>query len=119
MALTVLYDYPVTTPGTTTPAPANQPPPTNLDSSTRFNRVKARLVGDGSTTSVTITHNLGVSTAQLAQDYPEVHFEPLVTGAPSYWVITRAANSITIGLSATTAATFAVVTILRPFSPSK
>ena len=114
MALTILYDWPVTTPGSTTPAPSSQAPPTIPTSSVTFNKVVATLVGDSASTSVTVTHNLELTTAELAALCPEIHMEPLVTGAPTYWVITRAPNTVTLGLSGTTAATFAVLRISRP-----
>lgn len=119
MAISILYDWPVSTPGSTTPAPSTQAPPTTPTSTVKFNDVVATLVGDGTSTSVTITHNLELSSAELGQVFPEVAFEPIVTGAPTYWVSARAANTVTIGLSGTTSATFAVVRIRRPFSASK
>jgi hypothetical protein len=119
MALEVQYNWPVATPGTTTPPAANSAPPTNPapPATVRFNEVVAALTGDGASTSVTITHNLGITAQELTQDWPEVKNEPQVSGAPSIWTIARAANTVTIGLSATVATSVGVFTLIRITRP--
>jgi len=119
MAITVLYEWPVATPGSTTPPTGTTPPPTIPTSTVRYNTVVAELVGDSSSTSVVITHNLALTTSQLAVLQPEVAYEPLVSGAPTIWVSARATNTVTIGFSATSAVTFGLVRIRRPFGPTR
>ncbi len=121
MAIVPTYFWPVATPGTTTPALASAAPPTNPTSSVRYNEVVAEITNDATATSVVITHNLGITATELTQLWPEVRFEPIVSGAPSFWVIARAANTVTIGISATSAATVpqAIIRIRRPFGPTR
>jgi hypothetical protein len=123
MAITVNYEWPVAVPGSTTPAPSNQPPPTNVGSSVRFNQVTALLSGDGAATSVTITHNLEITAQELSEYWPEVRFEPIVSGGPTgFWVEARATNTVTVGFataSATSVGGFGVVRINREYSPGR
>lgn len=118
MAISVNYKTPVS--GTVAPT-ATTAPTQLFESTVKYNTVVAELVGDGTSTSVVITHNLEASTAELAADFPDVGVEPLVSGAPSWWVSTRGTNSVTIGLSATftSGVTFGVVKIKRPLSNTR
>lgn len=119
MAISVSFFWPVTTPGTSTPPPANQQPPTTPTGTGRFNKVVVELQGDSATTTITITHNLQLSALELGQQAPEVAYEPLVSGAPSIWVAARTTNNVTLSFSATSSVTFGLVRISRPFSPNK
>lgn len=115
MAIPVTYKTPVS--GTIAPV-ATTPPTQYFESTVRFNKVSAEVQGDAASTSVVVTHNLGLSAAELAADFPDVNFEPIVTGAPSWWVSARATNTVTIGFSATftNGTTFGVVKVSRPLS---
>lgn len=109
MANTVAYQTPaVATPGSTPPTAAQ---------SAKHNQIAALVTGDGAATSVTITHNWGLSAGQLANLYPLVSFEALLasgnTAAPI--VTTRAANSITLTVTAFSGAGL-LVRLQRPFS---
>jgi hypothetical protein len=119
MAITVNYEWPVAVPGSTTPASSSQKPPTNPTSSVPYNDVVALLTGDGSSTTVTITHNLELTAAELAQQWPEVDFEPLIPSGPAPWIIAKAANTVTIGFVGTTLSAFRLVRIRRPLSESR
>jgi len=117
MSIAVVYDWPVATPGQTTPPATNQVPPTNTPSSGRFNAVTAALTGDGVTTTVTVTHNFQITAVELTQGWPEVRFEPQVSGAPSNWVIQKTTNNVTVGLSAAVATSVGVFELVRIFRP--
>ena len=122
MAITVNYYWPVTTPGSTTPAAANQKPPTIPvpPSTVAYNEVVAQLTSDAASTSIVVTHNLGITAGELAELWPEIRFEPIVAGGPSLYIIARAANTVTVGLAATTpAGAFSVVRIRRSIAPSR
>lgn len=121
MAVTVVYDLPVTTAGSTTPAPSTQQSPRDPTSTTPFNEVRGRLVGDGSTTQVVITHNLGLTTAELSRDFPKVGLENILDGNPVWWVSARAANTVTISFHAsfTNAVTAFVFNVERPYGPTR
>ena len=60
--------------------------------------VKGVVTTDGTSTSLTITHNLGFSTAELAQGFPEVTIEP--TAALFYgetpFVSSKTANTVVL-----------------------
>jgi hypothetical protein len=113
MAIAVAYDWPVATPGQTTPPASNNAPPTNITSSVKYNQVAAPLTGDGFSTSVTITHNLEITAQELTQSWPSVRFEPQISGGPTAWVISKATNTVTVGFSATVATSIGVYTIVR------
>lgn len=123
MAVVVNYEWPVATPGSTTPPAASTKPPTYPapPSSVAFNEVTAQITGDNTATSVVVTHNLGLSTAELSAFFPSVTFEPLAstfyTGQPV--VTARAANTVTIGFNTTGVSAFALVRIRRPFAPTR
>jgi hypothetical protein len=106
---TVAYETPVT--GATAPT-AGQ--------SRTHNQVTAIVTGDNSATTFTITHNWGLTTAQLAAGaFPRVEFEPLLaaftTAAPL--IASKTANTVTFTCTAFTGAAFRVV-IWRP-SPAE
>ena len=117
MAIAIGYDWPVATPGQTTPPASSAAPPTNSESSVKFNQVAAALTGDGASTSVTITHNMQITAQELTQSWPEVRFEPQISGGPSNWVISKSANQVTVGFSATVATSIGVFTIVRIIKP--
>jgi hypothetical protein len=122
MAIAIGYDWPVATPGQTTPPASSAAPPTNTESSVKFNQVAAAVTGDGVTTSVVITHNMQITAQELTQSWPEVRFEPQVSGAPSPWVIQKTANTVTVGFSAAVATSigvFDIVRIIKPQSATK
>lgn len=114
MAIVPNYYWPVAVPGSTTPAASSAQPPTGGTSSVKFNEVVAQITGDGTSTSFVVTHNLQLTTGELAELWPEVEYEPIISGAPTHWVIARATNTVTIGMSGTTALAFAVVRVRRP-----
>lgn len=119
MAITVSYFWPVATPGSATAPTATTPPPQIPTSTVKYNRVNAELIGDGTSTSVTVVHNLGMTVQELAALWPTVGFEATVSGAPSVWVSARATNSVTLGLSGTFSGTFGIVRISRPVSSER
>ena len=121
MAISVLYDWPVATAGSTTPAPASQQVPTLPDSTTPFNRVRGRIVGDGTATNVSVTHNFGLTAAMLARDYPTVGLEPQLNGNPTWWVTAKTANALQLNFSAaiTNGSTAFVFDITRPVAVSR
>ena len=113
MAITLSYLWPVT--GATAPA-ATQNPPQIPQSSVKFNEVAVNMVGDGSAVSVTVTHNLQLTAAELGAGFPEVRFEPIVAGGPSgFYVSAKATNTVTVGFnSATFVGTYGILRIARP-----
>lgn len=118
MALNVNFKTPVA--GTVAPA-ANAAPTQYFESSVRFNEVRAEVVGDGTSTSIVITHNLGMSPAELAADFPRVQFEPIAANAPSHFVSARATNTVTVGFNGTflSGGTFGIISIQRPQSAGR
>ena len=116
MAIVPNYKTPVS--GATAPT-ATAPPTQYFESSVRFNKVRAELTGDGAATTVVVTHNLGLSPAELAADFPEVNVEPIAAGAPTWYVSARATNTVTLGFGGTFSGTFGVVSISRPHSGSR
>lgn len=116
MAVVVAYQWPVATPGSTTPPAATTKPPTipSPPSSVAFNQVTALLTGDNTATSVVITHNMGLSLAELSAYWPEVRFEALAQPSASPFVIARAANTVTVGFNTTGVVAFALCRINRP-----
>lgn len=106
---TVAYETPVT--GATAPT-AGQ--------SRTHNQVTAIITGDNAGTTFTVTHNWGLTTAQLAAGaFPRVEFEPLLaaftTAAPL--ISSKTANAVAFTCTAFTGAAFRVV-IWRP-SPAE
>lgn len=116
MAIVPNYKTPVS--GTIAPA-ANAAPTQYFESSTRYNKVVAELNGDGSATGVTITHNLGMSPAELAADLPDVGIENVVSGAPTWWVTARTTNNVQLSFGGTFSGTFGVCKISRPLSNAR
>lgn len=85
------------------------------------NEVSARVVVALYDSSVTITHNMQISTDDIADGFPEVHIEPENAAAYSAapYVSTYGTNTVVITLSDpgphTDAPTF-VVRVRRPWS---
>lgn len=116
MAITANYQWPVT--GGTAPA-ATANPPQIPTSSVKFNAVAAAIDGDGvSAGPLVFTHNLGITAQELADNFPEVTFEPTVAGAPSWWVSAKATNTVTVSFSGTFAGTFGTLRVKRPDRPT-
>lgn len=116
MAIGQVYKTPIS--GTIAPT-ATQAPTQYFESSVRFNRVNVELTGDGVATGITITHNLGLSPAELAADYPDVGLTPLLSGAPSWWVTANTANNTQLSFSGTFSGTFFIAKISRPQSSTR
>jgi len=118
MAVVLAYNWPVATPGSTTPPAATTKPPTipTPPSSVAFNSVEVTLTGDNTATTVTITHSLGLTAGELAAGWPKVNFEPLLaayyTAQPL--VGTKTANQVVINFNTTGVSAFANVRIERP-----
>jgi hypothetical protein len=119
MALTATYFWPVATPGTTTPPASSAAPPTNITSSVRFNQVDVEVTGDGTSTTIVLTHNLEITPTELTQLWPEVRFEPIVASAPSPYVVARASNTVTVAFVGTSLLATHIVRISRPFSATR
>lgn len=110
MAVTVTYEYPVA--GTTAPTAAQV-----------ASLVSANVIAtaDADTTAV-ITHNLGLSAAELSAGFPLVDVTPLLAAAyTSQWAVTGAmANAVTLtkgtGAGSGNAAAQIRVQISRPHS---
>ena len=90
MAVTVTYQYPVQ--GTTAPTAAQ---------TLNKNTVRATVIATADAdTTATITHNLGLTAAQLTEGAPEVTLCPILSQALtalSGWVCSaKAANTVTL-----------------------
>lgn len=87
MANVFAYRYPIT--GST--------PPT-VQQNQGHSRVSGIVTTDGATASLVITHNLGISVADLAADLPDVTFEPkdAAFNAQNVFVANRDANTVTL-----------------------
>jgi hypothetical protein len=94
-ANTLAYETPVT--GAT--------PPTAFQSS-RHNEVTAVVTGDGSSTDFTITHNFGLTAAELADGWPRVSFEYLLAAGytAAALITSKTANTVVFSCSAFTGA---------------
>lgn len=119
MSISVSYFWPVATPGSATAPTSTTRPPTNPTSSVDFNEVVAQLIGDGTSTSVVVTHNLQITVAELAQLWPEVRLEPNAASAPSVYVSAKTSNNVTLGFNGTFLGTFGIVRIKRPANVSR
>jgi hypothetical protein len=82
--------------------------------------VKGAVVNDGTATTLTITHNLGFTTAELAEGFPEVVIEPTTANfyTETPFVSSKTANTVVI-TSAGAAAAHYNITIRRPLSSDK
>lgn len=100
MAVTVTYQYPVA--GTTAPTAAQMGGSVNPI----LSKVRATVIAavDADTTA-TITHNMGLSAADLAAGRCEVKITPLVqtTAALSLWAVTSVTANTIVLTKATTA----------------
>lgn len=92
---TVAYEYPVA--GATAPT---------LAQSSRVNAVSAVITGDGAGTTFTVTHNLNISTADLAKGFPYVDTEVLLAAGNTAAAIvtTKTANTVVFTCTAFTGA---------------
>jgi hypothetical protein len=99
-----------------TPSASGAVPPTALVMS-RKSIASAIVTGDGATLTITFTHNMNISAAQLLLGFPQVEYEQLLaagyTAAP---VITaKTANAVTFSCTAFTGAGLRI-RISRPLS---
>lgn len=103
---TVAYEYPVS--GATAPT-ASQ--------ARTHQSMSAIVTGDGSATSFVITHNWGLSAADLTNGFPWVQLEILITAGytAAALVTTKAANSVTFTCTGFTGAGLRV-RLERPYS---
>lgn len=103
---TVAYEYPVT--GATAP--------TALQASV-VNSLNAVVTGDNSATTFVVTHNWGLSAADLAAGFPIVNTEAILAAGNTAAVIvtTKATNSVTFTCTAFTGAGLRV-NLQRPTS---
>lgn len=103
---TVTYETPVA--GTTAPTAAQ---------SRTHQTIGATITGDNSAVAFTVTHNWGLSAAQLAKGFPEVNLEViLAAGYTAAAIITsKTANTVVFSNTAFTGAGLRV-TLSRPFS---
>jgi hypothetical protein len=112
LANTIAYEYP--TSGATAPTAATM---------RSHQQMSAAVTGDGSSTSLAITHNWNLSAAQIADQFPWYMVEPISGGNPPGLECNnsptgRAANTITFTLTAPTSAVFRV-RLFRPWSPTE
>lgn len=92
MAISVNYEHPVT----------GAVAPTALQTIDEVTFICDGGAAGGADTAVIVTHNMGLSVADLAAGRPEVILEPLTAVARlSLWVVTaKAADTITLGKAA-------------------
>lgn len=92
---TVAYEWPTT--GATAPTAAVM---------SKHQQMTAIVTGDNSATAFTITHNFGLSTAEITAGFPEVLFEPIlaagITAAP--FILSKTANTVVCTCTAFTGA---------------
>jgi len=96
---TVTYEYPVA--GTTAPT-ASQ--------SSRKNEISAVITGDNSATDFTVTHNWGLSAAELADGWPRVNIEYLLAAGytAASLITSKTANTVVFSNTAFTGAALRV-----------
>ena len=86
-------------------------------------QVLAQVQGDAAATSFTVTHNMGISTAQLAAGFPEVELEVItaggITAAPI--ISSKTANTVVFANTAFPAGAGPAlnVRVKRPYSPTE
>ena len=90
-------------------------PPTQIQSA-RINEVAGVYTGVSETDSFTITHNMQLSSAQLAEGLPEVEFEALTTDfyTEEPIVESKTSNTVVIGVTGTATSAFLRVRVKRP-----
>lgn len=103
---TVAYEYPIT--GATAPSGPVM---------SKHQSLSAVVTGDGSATTFTITHNWNLSTLQLADAFPWVEYEEILTAGytAAPLVTTRNANNVVFTCTAFTGAGLRV-RLQRPWS---
>ena len=87
MAVTVTYEFP------TNVVPSGSLSGTN-------DRVSGTILTDGSATSITVTHNLGISNADRSFGLPEVYIEPLTRLPTNLFVLYKDASAVNFTFSA-------------------
>jgi Fe-S cluster assembly scaffold protein SufB len=106
---TVTYEWPVA--GVTAPTAAQ---------SRTHQTVSAIITGDGAAVTFTLTHNWGLSVAELAGGFPWVNYEQLLasgyTAAPL--ITSKNTNTVVIGNTAFAGAGLRV-TLFRPWTPTR
>ena len=108
-ANTVTYETPVT--GVT--------PPTALQARTH-QQISAVVTGDGAATSFTLTHNWGLSAADLAAGWAEVELEYLLAAGytAAALITSKTANTVVFSCTAFTGAGVRV-RLKRPWTPTR
>jgi hypothetical protein len=83
------------------------------------NTVKGTVTLDGSDTTLTITHNLGFSVAELAANFPEVviEFAAAAEHTSDVYISSKTANTVVLTYLAVANSLF--ITIKRPISSEK
>jgi hypothetical protein len=108
-ANTVTYETPVT--GVTAPTAAQ---------ARTHQQVSAVITGDGAATSFTVTHNWGLSTADLAAGWAEVELEYLLAAGytAAALITSKTANTVVFSCTAFTGAGLRV-RVKRPWTPTR
>jgi len=106
---TVTYEWPVA--GTTAPT-ATQ--------SRTHQTVSAIITGDGAATTFTVTHNWGLSTAELAAGFPWVNDEQLLAAGytAAQLITSKTTNAVAFSNTAFTGAGLRI-TLFRPWTPTR
>lgn len=89
------------------PAGGVDVPPT-VQQTAGHSRVSGEATTDGAATTITLTHNLGISAADLARDFPDVDLTSADEdfNALNAFTQTKGANSVVIHVDAGTIASF-------------
>ena len=106
-ANTVTYEWPIT--GLVAPT---------ADQSRTHQAVSAIITGDGAATTFTVTHNWGLSTAEIAAGFPWVNLEPLLVAyyTANPFVSSKAGGQAVVFTNVAFATAAIRVTLWRPWS---
>ena len=109
MANTVTYENPIS--GVTAP--------TAIQDDTH-QQLSAVITGDGATLTFTVTHNWGISAADLTLGYPEVEYEYLLAAGytAAALITSKTTNAVAFSNTAFTGAGLRV-RLKRPWSPTR